>query len=69
MATFEKSLDPVHMNYDIDTLADLKSVQTQIQRDLSSTNALFKVSLFKVGESVPTAKLDLVVKTIEEAAE
>ncbi|CDW78170.1 UNKNOWN [Stylonychia lemnae] len=66
---FEQTIDPVHMNYNIDNLADVDSVNNQLKSDLSSTNALFKISLFKIGEMVPNSAMDKIVKTIEESAE
>lgn len=65
---YEHSVN-AHQKYTLENLADLPQLTQKVSADLSSTNALFKVSLVLVSSSIPNSQVDDVVKAIDEAAQ
>lgn len=65
---FSESLN-AHQTYQLASAADATALSQKVLADLRSTNALFKVSLIHIDESVATGALDSIVQTILKPAE
>ena len=65
---FAESLH-AHQTYELSNAAEASALSAKVLADLRSTNALFKVSLIRIDEAVPTGALDSIVATILKPAE
>jgi len=65
---FEQAIG-AHSSYDLKDASHLSEVTEKVVADLKSTNALFKVAIVNIDESIPTNALDAIVKQIETPAE